>query len=423
MKITIIRKEHEKLFSSQEILVLICLLLSFMDFKLFSMHLMVLAFGVFCVLRTKLPAARGVIPACLLSLALLLFWSGALLSPTVWVKRMVWPAAFLLGYGLVWTPNEESGAAQKRANVLLTLAAVGFLTHLLLNIYINWGNEATGRNTVDFWMNRTRAATGQAGLACVPLAYFVAYLAKNRKFWKKVPAFLAVVVIMYYNLTLGSRTLVLTLAVLLAVLLIVSFLRRKNEPGKRRGWLAVAGVVLALILLYACNVWGIRDLIEESNLFIRLFENEEGGLRTSRWEYKLEYIKRMPRYLFGGGHIYKELGAYAHDVLLDTYDEAGILAFAAVIALLWDGVAKLIRMLGIKRLNYETKITFVLLYVSVFLTFAIEPIIAGEPWLLMTYCFFHGAVTGLINIFAKNTLPNLQAFHSNNNGSHNCEES
>lgn len=399
MKLRIIRKE-QRLFSFSEYILLLVLLLAFMDFHLYSMHLMVVAFVLYCLFRMRIPVVRGVIPAIMMTVALTFFWQQPAFSPTAWMKRFVWPAAFLLGYGLIRSVKSGSVGQEnheKRANTLFALMAMGFLIHLLLNIYINWGLVTTNRNTLDFWSKEIRAATGQAGLACVPLAYFTAELIKKKKLKEKVLAILALAAMLYYNLTLGSRTMVAILLVQLVIVYVHSLLHRNRTKRKRNGWISIVVLVIVAWLLYQFNIWNIQELIDDSTLFRRLSDSHEEGISTnSRWANKLEYLKYMPRYLFGGSHIHAHVGAYAHDVLLDTYDEVGLLGLVAVIALLWDGAGKLILLFHCKGLHSDTKITVLCIYCTILIVFAVEPILAGMPWLLMTYCFMNGIITGLV---------------------------
>ena len=393
-------QRQKRMFSNNEAVVLVCLFLSFLDFKLYSMHFMVMALAFACLLGVRIPISRGVIPALLLTCSLMPSLSDSLASPSMWMRRIVWPAAFLLGYGLIWSSqihSESKEIFEKRANTLFALAAFGFITHLVLNLGINFGQESSNRNMVDIWTEKNRAATGQAAIACVPLAWCVAFIAKDIKLKKKMLAILAMIAMLYYNLELGNRTMTVILAVLFAIVMLYSIKKGEKSEGKRRGRYTIWGVIVIALLIYCLNIGNIQSVIRESTLFERLFSEEKADSKIGgRWLYKLEYIKRMPSYLFGGNHIKRIVGSYAHDVLLDTYDEVGLLGFLAVLALLWDGIAKMWRAIHCEKLDSNTKLTIFCIYCAIFLTFAVEPILAGMPWLLMTYCFFHGIVTCLV---------------------------
>lgn len=383
-----------------ELLLMGMLLLVFMDFKLYSLHLMVLAFVFFLLVRGGVYLPNGVIPPVILTIALCIFWSASFASPTAIAKRLVWPAAFLLGYNLFFPDDESVQAAERaedKANVYIGIASIGFFIHLALNVYANAGQgESIDRNALDFWSMARRAATGQAGLACVPLAWCISSLVKEEKFLRKLPALAVLGVVMYYNLTLGSRTIIFLFALLLLAAVVYLVKAKTVEKKKRRTLLWIAGFAMLVALAYSFNVGGLRELVEESILGNRLID--EGGTQISsdsRWTLKLKHLKLMPQYMFGGNYIRRAVGGYAHDVLLDTYDEAGFVALLAVVALLWDSVSKLRLLLRSEYIKFETKLTVLCVYLSIYVQFALEPILAGMPWLLMAFCFFHGMVTQL----------------------------
>lgn len=401
MRMNDMKKRH--LFSSGEILLLIVLMLSFMDFRLYSLHLMVLALVFFCFLKRRLYLPNGVLPLVIFTVALFVFWPASFFSPTALAKRLVWPTAFLLGYNLILPETNDPHSVEKaedKANIYIFLAAAGFFIHLALNLYMNVGQVVEDRNTLDFWSMQRRAATGQAALACVPLAWGSAYMVKEASFSKKVLVLLGIGMVMYYNLILGNRTMVLSFGIVIATA-ILYLLSYRGMTKKSKAMIGFVIIAIAVAALYSGDVWGIRSAVQDSVLFDRLTEKSDMGIGSDpRWRAKLNYIKLMPQYLFGGMHIREAVNSYAHDVLLDTYDEVGIFGFAAVVAVLWDGISKLRLLLRSRQVKYDTKVTLLCIYVSIFITFALEPIFAGVPWLLMTYCFLHGIVTGLVKTSA-----------------------
>ena len=308
--------------------------------------------------------------------------------------------AFLLGYGLVWPLNNDAkdvNIAEKRAGSLITVAAVGFFVHILLNLYINNGQEAGSRNTVDFWIRDSRAATGQAGIACIPLAWCVAYLFRDEKVNKKLLAIIALLAMLYYNLTLASRTMIFSFIILIAAATIFFLKRSRTNKNAIFSIVMIIAICAAVMLIYSNDVWGIRSLVEESTLTDRLGEENSAVLaEDTRWIYKLEYIKLMPDHLWGGGNIRSIVGAHAHDILLDTYDDAGLVALLAIIAILWDAIAKLLKLLRSCHFEYNTKLLILCTYIAIGIIFMVEPILDGMPWLLMSFCFLHGIVSGLV---------------------------
>lgn len=397
------RAGRERLFSVGEKILIFILLLSFLDFQLYGMHFMIIAFVVYCFLNGRLCITNGVVPPMILSVSLLLFWELAFSDSTTIVKCFVWPTAFLLGYGMTIPASYDPKSVEKterKAGILIVVAVFGLFSHYALNMLINLEQQDLGRNTIDIWSGESRAATGQAALACIPMGWCIAAIVKKSTLKRKVPAIITLLVILYYNLTLSTRLLIIMLPILVAVALIYLLANGTRDKKKTHTLLTIIFIGIVFLFAYSLNLWGFQDTIDNSLLSERFSGNEGMQIdEDSRWLTKLEYIKRMPQHLWGGSHIFATTGNYAHDVLLDTYDEAGLFALAAVIAILWDAVSKLRHLLKSTHVKFDTKVTVLCIYVAIFMEFMVEPIIAGMPWLLMDFCLFHGIVTGLV----KNT--------------------
>lgn len=397
MNHTVTDNRKQRLFSDWELPVLLCLLLSFMDFKLYSMHFMIAAFALYWISAVKLRLPKSVVPMLALSVSLMAFWDIAFSGSTTMAKCIVWPGAFLLGYGLI-RDSRDLETAVKRALILLGLAALGMFIHYGLNMLVNLGAKAAGRNTMDFWSGERRAATGQAAIACIPVGWFMGRLFCANSWRERALPILGLAVVLYYNLTLSARFLLFLPLVLVAVGVLWTLITKVDRRKKKRVLLSIAVIAVAVLVLYATNTWGIRDTVEDSLLFRRYEVSDNMQLKEdSRWDRRAMYLKLMPRYLWGGNHIREAVGGYAHDLFLDTYDEAGVFALLAVIAIAFDAVAKLFRLLKHPGISQNTKLTVLCVYVAVGAEFLAEPILPGVPWLLASFCLFHGAVTALLH--------------------------
>lgn len=390
-----IDRPEQRVFSLNEKLVLFLLLLSFVDFFSYSLHLMVIAAIVFWMLNRRIYLINSLVPAILLTVSMILSGTLTVTSPTSWMIHLVWPMATIAGFGMIYV-SRDIADAEKRLNTCIGIAAIGFFAHLMLNLYANAGRDDLGRNTLDFWSKEVYAATGQAGLACVPMAWCVASFLKEKKFSRRFWSVVAILAMLYYNLTLGSRTMIYSLFIVFAVAIFYLLKREEYNKKKTTTFFVTVGIVIAVLIAYNTDAWGVRSLIEESTLFERLLGDQSLKLgEDARWSSKLAYLKLMPQYLTGGNHIYRLVGSYAHDVLLDTYDQYGLLALVAVVALLWDAISKLLKLLRSKQLQEGAKITLLCVYITVLLTFAVEPVLEGMPWLMMSFCFIYGMVAAL----------------------------
>lgn len=391
-------------FSTGEKLILFLLFLSFIDLKQYGMHMMLCAFALFGCMRGKLYAPKGALPMLLLTASLVVFSRSALSGLTSIITCIIWPLAYLLGYGLITnTDDDDAEHMQSRAWALLKLAAAGLFAHYVLNMLINFGTQDLGRNTLDFWSGEPRAATGQAALAIVPMGWAVAKIVNAGSFKGTLGGLLVLLLIFYYNLTLGTRILLLLLPILFAIAFIYNLKTQKFTARRRKMVTIILIIVLLVALVYILNLWGVRDIIEESALSQRYENNENMGItEDSRWERKLEYLKLMPTQLLGGGSFNAQVGGHAHDVFLDTYDEAGIFALIAVIAIIWDAISKLRKLLKNEGINYAFKITMLCVYSAMFIEFMVEPILQGMALLFAAFCFLNGIITACLKCCQKN---------------------
>lgn len=399
MKLQITQPKVNALFTSGEKLLLAVLFLSAIDIKFYSMHLMILTLILYCLMKGKLSVSNGTLPMLLLTVSLLFFGDGATQDLTAIVKCAVWAPAFVLGYNLI-NDSADGETAEQRAMALLRLFALGFFVHYTLNAIINFGVTDLGRNTLDFWSGQSMTATGQAALACIPSGWFMAKLVHAKSWRSRILPLLGLAVIMYYNLTLGTRFLLLLFIVLVVVAVLYTLLTENNSRRKRNSLLAIIILCILVLILYGTNAWNIQELIEESMLSQRYENSDMSIVEDSRWDLRAEYLKRMPDYLWGGGHIFREVGSYAHDIFLDTYSNAGLIALLAVIAIIWDSFSKLFRLLRLSCLKLSTKLSFLCIYTAILLEFCVEPILDGTPWLLMAFCFLHGTTSRLLTYTA-----------------------
>jgi len=157
------------------------------------------------------------------------------------------------------------------------------------------------------------------------------------------------------------------------------------------------GLFLGGLFVFALtrNVAGIWDSITDSNFFNRLFEfSGTSWLDAERIEARISFLKNAYLYPFGGLHMRNRFG-YAHDLLLDAYDEYGIFALLLLILILADGVKRLWIFCSRTSYGMVYKLGFLCIYAAILIEFCVEPIFAGMQWLFVCYCFINGCLTGM----------------------------
>ena len=140
-------------------------------------------------------------------------------------------------------------------------------------------------------------------------------------------------------------------------------------------------------------------MIRESTLFSR-FEGSFTYLVDieSRVHTKMRFLTQLVDYPFGDCHI-RSMYGYAHDLLLDAYDEYGMLVFCMLCCILIIGMVQLFSLLRRTGYTESFMLMLLLIYCAILLEFAVEPILVGMPWLFSCYCLINGCVTGMNRIF------------------------
>jgi len=291
---------------------------------------------------------------------------------------------------------ERSSRIQKKAAALILSMTLGSFAHYLANFLKSITSPGlSGRNTLDIWTNQGMAATGQAALGCLAAASAAAMVLYPIRRTDRLFGGLTITALLLYNMILAGRTLmILTLGLLFAdfVYLLVRMKTVYPRVQMILGVLACGGL---FAFVFVQNVGGLRDLWMESNL-VRRFLGESGQalLQTDRMGIKLEFLRSMPDYPFGGLHLRAQYG-YAHDLLLDAYDEYGIGVFLLLTVILITGIWEWFCLMKQEAYALPYLNLIACVYPAMLAMFLLEPIFAGFQWLFVTYCFINGIIAGM----------------------------
>lgn len=326
------------------------------------------------------------------------------------LRCVAYVTLYLIGYNLMIDSDKTlyvDGAQSIRKKereiyCLLIIISSGAFIHYLLNYSSNYGLNI-GRNTVDIWSGEIMAATGQATLACLMLAMAVAMIVAPTKKILRVVGIICVAFIMAYNLVLAGRLLIMMFFILLVIALLYVSRNTKQLEAHIKRVIYILICILIVSLLFYFNFAGIQNIVLSSNLFERIgFSFTELTDNASRSNLKALFIMNAHKYPFGGRHLHEQYG-YAHDLLLDGYDEYGILGFILLVIILVNGIKELLYLLKKIPIEIEVKVAILCIYISFLMVFCIEPILAGMQWLFCTYCLVNGCITGLIRFYNSET--------------------
>lgn len=394
-----------KLYDLAFAAVLLVLFLAGMNFRNQYYYFIVLGCVPVFLMQRKITIGKDFLPLLVISVSWLVFSPESRDLITSMIKPFMYPLAYLAGFNFLSYYNKSKPAIkEKKLVTAITVLALGPFAHYLLNMVYNL--DYAGRNTIDVWTNHVLSATNQAAMGCLIVGVAMGVLFSNKGTIKKLASLGILVLVMVYNLRLAGRTLFVIIAASFAVDYAYVFVKRKDKTVLRKitFWLLI--FVVGLFILYNNDIFSFRELLGESNFFERFFGSDSTQFIStdSRLHSKLDYLRHFPKSILGGAKLRELEFGYAHDIVLDTYDEAGIFALLAMLLFLYNAFALLFRMLKAGVISDATKIILLSTYAAVFMQFMVEPILQGTPWLFAVFCFIHGM---LAHVARSNTVEGL----------------
>lgn len=377
--------------------ILFLLYLMAMDFQNRFFYWAFASFGMLALgNRSALQLPRSVIPALVLAVSLSAFGPSTRDSLLGVLRPFTYPFCVIIGYNL--TNSKQRKGKEGQLVAIIAVLAAGAFTHYLLNMALNIGAKSD-RNTIDVWTHMTRAATGQSALACLMVGVACALLFCDVQGRIKALCLAIMAAIVAYNLQLAGRTLFFFIGIAMLLAFVIRYQTEKKRTTRLKLIGGAAFLVCVVAILVSVNAFGIVDWFQESNFYDRFYGKysttdmtEDGRLET-----KIRYLKYMGDYMFGGGNIRAKVG-YAHDVILDTYDEAGVFAMLAVICMLCSDIYKCIHLYRDSKVSANTKIIVGTVFVIMLCQMMLEPILLGVQWLMASYCVISGSLGNLYEV-------------------------
>ena len=369
-------------------IIMAVIFLAAMNFFLYGSYLVMLAFAMCVLYRNKnFVVPKGSVYLILFSMSYNFFM--ILTSSEINLRVIAAPCAYLAAYNLY------DDAAEYDSEKVLTVITYAMALHSLLSfIYlyrtqgINSFSQGAG---YDIWSGSSSTSTGIAANY-----YFLAATVPMLLMKGKWHHYIIYILALIHDILLGGRTfLVLSgISVLLTFVLRV-FLEKKRVSVVIKYVIAFGIIACVLIIIYQKNIFDIRNTFESSYMWRRFFSANpyEKLNETSRWERKYIYLQNLFTYPFGGGHMRNDLGVgYAHDIWLDTFDNAGVIT---MIILLFYSITSIFRFLRYSKIcqTVKEKIVFYVLPIVLTAAFFVEPIMDGCPMVFFMYCFMDGFVS------------------------------
>jgi|GEM_PF-1277225 len=328
----------------------------------------------------------------------MVFYDGPLPDFSKLLRIFAFPLCYFVGSNLMVEREVEKLSLEKhekRVSWAVYAFALGTFLHFFINFLINLGSGGA-RNTIDFWSGEARSATNQAALGMLMIGVALALFFSNHAVWKKLLGVLSLAIVLLYSLTLAGRTSFIMVAIVGVVAALFLWLMNPDKDKTALVSCILFVLILVVIGLFVFNAFGIQDVIKGSNLFNRFFGEDvyEGVGETDRWGAKGFYLDNFFTHMFGGGHLNEEYGNYAHDILLDTHDGYGFIAFLSVAVFLIVGLYQTLRFAFDRRFSFNTRQLVLCFNLVCFVLFFLEPVLQGLTWLFAAFCFVQGAMAG-----------------------------
>ena len=362
------------------------------------------SYGIFawvCISRRRLTIPNSLFPYIFTTLVISFTHSknGMLAA----LRPFSYAMMYCAGYNIVAEVNQTDlvdGTIKAECRMLdfILAMSLGSFLHLALNLWRNLGVNI-GRNMYDIWTNQIMSATQQAALGCLMVGYSVYLIFASKTRSGRFCGWAAAILILFYNLMLAGRTIVAIYLVLFCFCVLYVFSLEQSKTKKQKVIYGIIFSVSILAVIYTQNLFGFQDIIRKSNLYERFFVSTDLELLdTGRSDAKKSYLLNMFRYPFGGLNLRKEFG-YAHDLILDAYDEFGVLCAALLIFIIYKTLSNMWSVIIRHRDKYtfQLRICLICLYSAVHIEFFMEPIFAGMPWLFACYSLMNGCLEAVIN--------------------------
>lgn len=364
-----------------------------MNFMLRGSYLIMAAF-VLCILwkRGTVRANRSVLGLCFLALSYFLF--EMLSCGTINFRIIAAPCAFLTAYNLA--DGTEEYEPTKILRWIAVAMALHSTTSLFYNLRMGGVSAFSSGVSYDAWSKEISTATGIA-MYYVFLAAAIPLMMLRPK-WYHIAIF---ALSLFHDVLIGGRTFLAVSAIALALtVLFRAFTGKRRVRASIKYTTVVIAAAAVLFFAYQNDYFNIRSGFESSYLYYRFFRSAhtEDLSATSRWERKIIYLQNLFTYPWGGNHLRDELKiGYAHDIWLDTFDKAGLVSLACMLAYTISSVFRVFRYARSSRVDFRERIVFSVFPIVMMVAFFVEPIIQGAPMVFFMYCFMDGLLCGKQN--------------------------
>lgn len=261
--------------------------------------------------------------------------------------------------------------------------AIGFVMHTVLTVISS--SITFDRRLTDFSDGGLVAATQLIAWCVIFFAMFpwTVLRWKTLAFYEKTLFGIFTVLGVSSSFIVSSRTGIVVFGVA-AILLILWLIKERKT---KIIWLIITILVVGVIA-FQYDICGFKTAIFKSNLAERLISENTSMFetpRTQRWKYLFEHYRE---YMWGGYHFSSMVGGQLHSILLDLYDESGIIVTVLFFFILIRQIHGSFRLLKNDTILFPDNIGMVLWFLIVSIVLFSEPIWYYGRHMMIGFVFF-----------------------------------
>lgn len=343
-----------------------------------------IVFVVLIVLASIITNRRFIFPKSKFFLVLILFEItfsiGAILNKDFYITPAILPLLLYIAQFYIVTISKKISSEKMLASM-----AIGFSIHCLLNIVVNI--DMTDRNLVDVWTGQVVAATSHALLLLFPLS-FVTYaliFSQDRKY--KFTAVIMLLIALAFSLRIGTRSIIIIFGGVF-LLSLLSFFIKADNTTKMKIIMKISAVTLMMATIIGFNLFGVRDIIEDSNFYNRFTASDTAWSDGNRVQAFLSAPEILGQYPFGVERGDIKIGDinYIHNMWMDCWLQAGFAP--AIILVIYFVMIFWIIVKRRKQVQMNDRILYAIVFMFCSLSFSIEPILKGNPIIFSIWVMF-----------------------------------
>lgn len=289
---------------------------------------------------------------------------------------------FFSGWIIIESCKSWLQKVDKIKNVVLGIM-VGYSIHALLNYFLNIGKERW--NLMDYYTGTYRAATGLGVINTIAFSTFI-YCILEKNNVRKIMGLVCFGISALYGLQVGSRTQLLILVIVTVISLVFYFCEVDNRKAAR--WTLALSIVVCIVFLgiYQMNLFGIRRMIELSNLFYRVNANTSHG-DSVRFSSILRGLNSLIEYPMGNASQF-----YFHNMWLDAGRVSGIVAFLLIFVYTVLTYRHAFSVIVNKKISIEFRVLILGVYLGLLINYFVEPVLEGMTDNFYVFCLINGAL-------------------------------